>query len=173
MTIATRTQLPTGTWHVDPAHSRIEFAAKQLGISTVRGAFREFEGTLDLDERRAYGTVETASLDTNNDRRDEHLRSPAFFEAAEHPELRFESTQIRARGEHSFEIEGDLTIRGVTNPIVLQAELQGSETDPWSHERIELQATGKLDRSDWGITYGRMLISERVELRLAIAAVRK
>jgi polyisoprenoid-binding protein YceI len=173
MTIAARTQLPRGTWQVDPAHSRLEFAAKQLGISTVRGAFREFEGTLDLDEGRAYGTAKAASLDTNNDRRDEHLRSPAFFKVEEHPELRFESTQIRPRGEGSFEIEGDLTIRGVTNPIVLQAELQGSETDPWGHERIALQATGKLDRSDWGMTYGRMLISERVKLRLAVAAVRQ
>jgi polyisoprenoid-binding protein YceI len=76
MANATRTRLPTGTWQVDPVHSRIGFAAKHLGIATVRGFFREFEGTLDLDERRAYGTVKTASLDTNDERRDEHLRSP-------------------------------------------------------------------------------------------------
>ena len=155
MPIAARTELPTGTWHVDPVHSRIEFAAKYLGIATVRGVFKEFEGRLDLDEGRAYGTVNTASLDTNYDQRDEHLRSPDFFEVVEHPALRFESTEIRPRrlGEDTFEIEGDLTIRGVTNPIVLRAELHGSETDPWGNERIALEVTGELDRSDWGMTF--------------------
>jgi polyisoprenoid-binding protein YceI len=179
MSIAARTQLPTGTWKVDPAHSRIEFAVKHLGIATVRGAFREFEGTLDLDEGRAYGTVKTASVDTNDDQRDEHLRSPEFFEVVEHPELRFGSTEIRPLGEDTFEIEGDLTIRGVTNPIVLRAELQGSETDPWGNERIALEVTGKLDRSDWGMTFnqvlgsGNMLVSDRVKLQLDIAAVKQ
>jgi polyisoprenoid-binding protein YceI len=177
MAIAARTRLPTGTRQVDPAHSRIGFAAKHLGIATVRGFFREFEGTLDLNEGRAYGTVKTASLDTNDERRDEHLRSPDFFEVAEHPELRFESTEIRSLDEDTFEIEGDLTTRGVTNPIVLRAELGGTETDPWNNERIALEVTGKLDRSDWGMTFnqalgsGNMLVSDRVELQLDIAAV--
>ena len=179
MSIAARTQLPTGTWHVDPVHSRVEFAVKHLGIATVRGAFREFEGTLDLDEGRAYGTVKTASVDTHHDKRDEQLRSPDFFEVEEHPELRFESTEIRPLGEDTFEIEGDLTIRGLTNPIVLRAELQGSETDPWGNERIALEVTGKLDRSDWGMTFnqvlgsGNMLVSERVKLQLDIATVKQ
>jgi polyisoprenoid-binding protein YceI len=178
MSIAARTGLPTGTWHVDPAHSRIEFAVKHLGIATVRGAFKEFEGTLDLDEGSAYGTVRTASVDTGDDKRDEHLRSPDFFEVAEHPELRFESTEIRPLDEDTFEIEGDLTIRGVTNPIVLRAELQGTETDPWGNERIALEVTGELDRSDWGMTFnqvlgsGNMLVSDRVQLQLDISAVR-
>jgi polyisoprenoid-binding protein YceI len=181
MPIAARTQLPTGTWHVDPVHSRIEFAAKYLGIATVRGVFKEFEGRLDLDEGRAYGTVNTASLDTNYDQRDEHLRSPDFFEVVEHPALRFESTEIRPRrlGEDTFEIEGDLTIRGVTNPIVLRAELHGSETDPWGNELIALEVTGELDRSDWGMTFnqvlgsGNLLVSDRVKLQLDIAAVKQ
>jgi polyisoprenoid-binding protein YceI len=102
MAIATRTRLPTGTWQVDPAHSRIGFAAKHLGIATVRGFFREFEGTLDVDAGRACGTVKAASLDTNLDMRDEHLRSSDFFEVAEHPELRFESTEIRPLDEDTF-----------------------------------------------------------------------
>ena len=88
MATAARTQLPAGTWHVDPAHSRIAFAVKHLGIATVRGAFKEFEGTLELDEGRAYGTVKTASVDTNDDKRDEHLRSSDFFDVVEHPELK-------------------------------------------------------------------------------------
>jgi polyisoprenoid-binding protein YceI len=179
MSIAARTRLPTGTWQVDPAHTRIGFAAKHLGIATVRGHFNEFEGTLELDEGRAYGTVKAASLDTNDERRDEHLRSPDFFEVAEHPELRFESTEIRPLGEDSFEIDGDLTIRGATNPIVLRAELGGTETDPWGHERIALEVTGQLDRSDWGMTFnqalgsGNMLVSDRIKLQLDIAAIKE
>jgi polyisoprenoid-binding protein YceI len=177
MAIAARTRLATGTWQVDPAHSRVEFAVKHLGIATVRGAFREFEGTLDLDEGRCYGTVKTASLDTNVDRRDEHLRSPDFFQVVEYPELRFESTDIRPLGGHSFEIEGDLTIRGVPNPIVLRAEFQGSETDPWGSERMALEVTGELDRSDWGMTNpllaSIMLVSDRVKLQLDISVVKQ
>jgi polyisoprenoid-binding protein YceI len=179
MAIAAHTQLPTGTWQVDPAHSRIGFAAKHLGIATVRGAFLEFEGTLDLDEHRAYGTVKAASLDTNEQTRDAHLRSPDFFDVEEHPELRFESTEIRPRSDDTYEIEGDLTIRGVTNPIVLRAELQGTETDPWGNERVALEVTGKLDRSAWGMTFnqvlgsGNMLVSDRVKLELDISAVKQ
>jgi polyisoprenoid-binding protein YceI len=177
MSIAARTQLPTGTWHVDPAHSRIEFAVTHLhlGIAPVRGAFTEFEGTLDLDEGRAYGTVKTASVDTKHHKRDTHLRSPDFFEVVEHPELRFESTAIRPLGDDSFEIEGDLTIRGVTNPTVLRAELQGSETDQWDNERIALEVTGQLARSDWlplTRSWLRVLVSNRVMLQLDIAAVK-
>jgi polyisoprenoid-binding protein YceI len=177
LSIATRTRLPTGTWRVDPAHSRIGFAVKHLVIATARGAFGEFEGTLDLDEGRAYGTVKAGSVDTNIDRRDEHLRSSDFFEVAEHPELRFESTEIRPLGEDTFEVEGELTIRGVTKPVVLRAELQGSEPDPWANERIALEVTGKLDRSDWGMTNPAlasiMRVSDRVALQLDIAAVRQ
>jgi polyisoprenoid-binding protein YceI len=177
--VAARTELPAGTWHVDPVHSRIGFAAKHLGIATVRGAFLEFEGTLDPHEGRAYGTVKAASLETNFAKRDDHLRSPDFFDVEEHPELRFESTEIRPLGEDTFEIEGDLTIRGVTNPIVLRAEFHGTETDPWGHERIALEVTGKLDRSDWGMTYnqvlgsGNMLVSDGVELQLDISAIKQ
>ena len=177
MSIAARTRLPTGTWHVDPAHSRIEFAVKHLGIATIRGAFREFEGTLDLDEGRARGTVKAASLDTHDENRDEHLRSPDFLAVVDHPELRFESTEIRPVDGHTSEIEGDFTIRGATNPIVLRAEFQGSETDPWGNERIALEVTGELDRTDWGMTFnqvlgsGNMLVSDRVKLRLDIGAV--
>ena len=167
------TKLPTGTWHVDSAHSRVEFAAKQLGVATVRGAFKEFEGTLDLDAGRACGTVKTASVDTRNGRRDKHLRSADFFQVMEHPELHFESTEIRPLAEDNFEIEGDLTIRGVTNPIVLAAELQGSETDRWGNGRIALKVVGELDRFDWGVTFGRVLVSARVKIQLDITAVRQ
>ena len=96
----TRTAIPTGTWTIDPVHSKVGFAVKHMGVATVRGEFREFEGTIefgeDLDSSRVYGTVKSASVYTGQEQRDEHLRSADFFDAGTHPELRFESTRIEA-----------------------------------------------------------------------------
>ena len=116
------TIVPTGTWSVDPAHSKVGFAVKHMGIATVRGEFTEFEGTLeigeDLSSAKVYGTVKAESVDTNEPQRDGHLRSPDFFDAAQYPELRFESTAIEALDDEEFRITGQLTIHGVTNEIV-------------------------------------------------------
>jgi polyisoprenoid-binding protein YceI len=181
MSIATRTVLPTGTWSVDPAHSNVEFSVKHLGIATVRGAFNEFEGTFDVGEdgsARARGTVTAASIDTNEEARDAHLRSADFFHAEVHPELTFESTRIRPLDEDTFEIEGDLKMRGVTRPVVLLAELQGTEIDPLGNERVGLEVSGQLNRGDWGMTFnqalgsGNVLVSDRVKLSLDISAVK-
>ena len=132
--MSTATIAPTGTWNVDATHSRVGFSVKHLGIATVRGTFKEFEGTLeigdDLSKARAYGTAQVNSINTNEPARDEHLRSADFFGAESNPELRFESVEIRPLDEDIFEIEGDLTMNGVTNRVVLAAEYLGSETDP-------------------------------------------
>jgi polyisoprenoid-binding protein YceI len=182
MSVTTRTVLPTGTWTVDPAHSNVEFSAKHLGIATVRGAFNEFEGTFEVGENgsaRARGTVEVASIDTNEDQRDTHLRSEDFFHAEVHPQLSFESTEIRPVGEDSFLIHGDLTMRGVTRRIVLEVELQGTEIDPWGNERVALEARGQLNRRDWNMTFnqvlgsGNMLVSDKIKLSLDISAVKQ
>ena len=182
MSVTTRTVLPTGTWTVDPAHSNLEFSAKHLGIATVRGAFNEFEGTFEVGDNgsaRARGTVEVASIDTNEDQRDTHLRSEDFFHAEVHPQLSFESTEIRPVGEDSFLIHGDLTMRGVTRPIVLEVELQGTEIDPWGNERVALEARGQLNRRDWNMTFnqvlgsGNMLVSDKIKLSLDISAVKQ
>jgi polyisoprenoid-binding protein YceI len=182
MSITTRTVLPTGTWSVDPAHSNVEFTVKHLGIATVRGAFNEFEGAFEVADdgtARARGTVSVASVDTNEETRDAHLRSEDFFHAEVHPELAFESTDIVALDEDSFEIHGNLTMRGVTRPIVLRAEVQGTETDPWGNERIALEVRGQLNRGEWGLTYnqmlgsGNMLVSDKVKLSLDISAIKQ
>jgi polyisoprenoid-binding protein YceI len=180
---AIATGVPTGTWTVDPAHSSVEFSVKHLGIATVRGQFEEFQGGLDVGEdlayARAYGTVSAASVTTNEEQRDAHLRSEDFFHAEVHPELSFESISIRAVDEDSFEIEGELTMRGVTRPIRLNAEVQGTETDPWGNERVGLEVTGQLNRGEWGMTFnqalgsGNMLVSDRVKLSLDISAVKQ
>src|SRR4051812_6038768 len=110
---ATRTIVPTGTWTVDPAHSKVGFAVKHMGIATVRGEFTEFDGTLeigeDLSSARAYGTVKAASVDTSEPQRDDHLRSVDFFDAETYPELTFESTRIEALDDETYRITGDLT----------------------------------------------------------------
>jgi len=182
--IATPTIARTGTWGVDPAHSKVAFAVKHMGIATVRGEFNEFEGTLelaeDLSSARAYGTVKAASVDTNQPQRDEHLRSPDFFDAAQYPEIRFESSSITASGEDSYRIAGTLTLHGVSNEIVLDAEIQGTETDPQTgNERIGLEITGQLSRGEYGMQFnqalgsGNMLVADKVKLSLDIAAVKQ
>jgi polyisoprenoid-binding protein YceI len=182
MSITTRTVLPTGTWSVDPAHSNVEFTVKHLGIASVRGAFNEFEGSFEVagdGTARARGTVAVASVDTNEETRDAHLRSEDFFHAEVHPQLAFESTDIVALDEDTFDIHGNLSMRGVTNPVVLRAELQGTETDPWGNERVALEVRGQLNRGDWGLTYnqmlgsGNMLVSDKVKLSLDISAVKQ
>ena len=180
---ATATIVPTGTWTVDAAHSKVGFSVKHMGIANVRGEFGEFEGTLeigeDLSTARAYGTVKTASVDTNQEQRDEHLRSPDFFDAAQYPEIKFESTSIVAGGGDSVRITGDLTLHGETREIVLEAELEGTETDPnTGADRIGLEVTGQLSRGDFGMAFnaalasGNKLVGDKIKLTLDIAAVK-
>src|ERR1700761_7768445 len=183
MSTTTSPLIPTGTWTVDPAHSKVGFAVKHMGIATVRGEFTEFEGTLeigaDLASARAYGTVKTAPVDTNEPQRDEHLRSADFFDAVEHSELRFESTSIEALDDEEFRITGQLTIHGVTNEIVLHADVQGTDVDPWGNERVGLEITGQLSRGDYGMKFnqalgsGNMLVADKVKLALDISAVKQ
>lgn len=182
-TSSTATVIPTGIWSVDPAHSNIGFGVKHMGIATVRGEFTEFEGTLeigdDLSNARAFGTVKVQSVDTSEPQRDDHLRSADFFDAAEYPEIRFESEKIEALDDEEFRITGQLTIHGVTNEIVLHADVQGTDIDPWGNERVGLEVTGQLSRGDYGMQFnqmlgsGNMLVGDKVKLALDISAVKQ
>ncbi|HEX6459223.1 MAG TPA: YceI family protein [Thermoleophilaceae bacterium] len=177
------TLIPTGTWVVDPAHSRVGFAVKHLGISTVRGEFNDFEGTLEIGEDesewRTYGTVKVASIDTGETDRDGHLRSPDFFDAAQFPEIAFESTKIEALDDDEFRVTGRLTIHGVTNEIVLHAEVGGTELDPWGNERVGLEVTGQLSRGDYGMKLqqamgsGNLVVGDKVTLALDLSATKR
>jgi len=176
----TSTVVPTGTWTVDPAHSKVGFAVKHMGIATVRGVFGEFSGSLEVrDEIKASGSVTTASVDTNEPQRDDHLRSPDFFNAQEHAELTFTSTAIEADGDDTFTATGDLTMNGVTREVQLKAEVQGVDTDPWGNERVGLEITGQLSRGDFGMTFnqalgsGNLLVADKVKLALDISAVKQ
>ncbi len=177
------TALLTGIWNVDPSHSKVGFAVKHMGIATVRGEFKDFEGTLeigeDLSTARAYGTVKVKSVDTNEPQRDEHLRSPDFFDGAQYPELQFESTRIEALDDEEYRITGNLTLHGVTNEVVLHADLQGTDIDPWGNERLGLEITGQLSRGDYDMKFnqalgsGNMLVADKVKLALDISAVKQ
>jgi polyisoprenoid-binding protein YceI len=179
----TTTIVPTGTWTADTAHSTIGFSVKHLGIATVRGSFGEFEGTLDigddLSSAKVKGSAKVDSIDTSEPQRDAHLKSADFFDAENHPELTFESSSVREIDGETFEITGDLTMHGVTKPVTLKAEVQGTETDPWGNERVGLEITGKLDRSDWDMKFnqalgsGNLLVSDTVKLALDISAIKK
>ncbi len=182
-TVPSNTVIPAGTWAVDPAHSSIGFAVRHMGLATVRGSFTEFEGTIeigdDLAAAKASGTVKAQSVDTNEPQRDEHLRSPDFFDAAHFPEISFESTRIAALDDETFRITGQLTIHGVTNEIVLHAEAQGTDVDPWGNERVGLEVTGQISRSDYEMRFnqalgsGNLLVGDTVTLRLDISAVKQ
>jgi polyisoprenoid-binding protein YceI len=156
---ADTTLVPAGTWSVDPSHSTVGFSVKHLGIATVRGKFEQFEGTFevgeDLASARAYGAVQAGSINTNDAGRDEHLRSADFFGVEANPELRFESKAIRPLDEDTFEIEGELSMNGVTNPVTFTAVVEGTETDPWGNDRVGLEITGKINRTDWNMTSTR------------------
>lgn len=180
--MSTATIAPTGTWTVDAGHSKIGFAVKHLGIATVRGEFREFEGTLevgeDLASSRAFGTVKTASIDTGEPGRDDHLRSADFFNAEANPEITFESTSIEQVDEDMLKVTGNLTINGVTNEETFHAEVQGTETDPWGNDRVGLEVTGQLNRGDYDMKFnqvlgsGNTLVSDKVKIAIDLSAVR-
>lgn len=175
-------RVPTGTWHVDPAHSSVEFEIKHLMIATVRGRFREFEGTIvaaeDIRDSRTFGTVETASVDTNQPDRDAHLRSPDFFDCERYPKARFESTSIEPLGGPEFRVRGKLTIKDVTRDVEFSATVEGAQRDPWGNERVGFRACGSIDRKEFGLTWqqaletGGFVLGDTVKIIIDISAVR-
>jgi polyisoprenoid-binding protein YceI len=154
-----------------------------LGISTVGGEFKDFEGTLEIGEEvstsKAYGTIRVASVDTRERDRDDHLRSPDLFDAAQFPEIAFESTEIEPLDEKALRVTGRLTIHGVSNEIVLHAEVGGTELDPWGNERVGLEVTGQLSRGDYGmklqqtLANGNLVVADRVTLALDLSATKR
>lgn len=179
---ATAAVLSPGTWIVDPAHSSIEFAIKHLGLATVKGHFRDFEGTLEVTADGSVvvsGTVRADSIDTREPRRDDHLRSPDFLDVARYPEITFRSTTIEAVDRDTYRVTGDLALHGVTREITLGAEAMGPEQDPWGNIRVGLEASSQIDREDYGLTFnqplasGGLLLAKKVKLTLDISAVKQ
>ena len=172
--------LSSGLWSVDPAHSTVEFGVKHMMIQTVHGRFRDFEGTIVAGEDPSVaGSIKVVSLETLNDERDAHLRSPDFFDVEQFPEISFHSVGMHFdRDGRHFALPGELTIKGVARPILLSGELRGSVSEDEYGERLALALRGQLDRSDYGLVWNRMLetggvlVGDTVDLTLDVAAVR-
>jgi polyisoprenoid-binding protein YceI len=169
------------TWKLDPSHTTIEFAAKHMMITTVKGRFVDFEGTIVADEQNFADsevtvTMKAASIDTRSEQRDTHLRSADFLDVEHYPEVTFKSTRIEGTKEE-FKLTGDLTIRGTTRPITLDATYEGSGKDPWGGTRASFSAHGKFDRRDYGLTWnvaletGGILVSNDVKINIEAQAV--
>jgi polyisoprenoid-binding protein YceI len=182
MSITVASPALTGTWVIDPVHSRIGFAVRHLAINIVRGRFDDFEGTLeitdDIDTATVTAVIGAASIDTRFAMRDEHLRSPDFFDVESHPKISFVSTAIRPVGGGRFELSGEITIRGVTRTISLEGDIHGTATDQFGSERIGSSVTGAWKRSDFGIAYhetvaGIPIAADAVGLSLDIEAVKQ
>ena len=164
MTAIAETVPAAGTktaWKLDPAHTLVEFSAKHLMITTVKGRITDIEGIIysdakDLKNSSVEATLKAVSLDTRTDQRDQHLRSADFLDVEKYPEIRFRSTRIQG-DKQSFKLTGDLTIRDVTKPITLDVEFEGETKDPWGGERIGFSATGKIDRREFGLTWNQAL----------------
>jgi polyisoprenoid-binding protein YceI len=176
-------RVPSGTWTIDPAHSSAAFEVKHMMIATVRGHFREFEGTLEAAEddptnSRARGAANVASIDTGNAERDAHLRSPEFFDAERHPQITYESTRVEHVEGGSYRVTGRLTIKDVTREVEMTATVEGAGEDPWGNERVGIAVRGEIDRTDFGLTWnqklagGGLLVGEKVKVLLDISAVR-
>src|SRR4051794_22243464 len=185
MTTATTPALTelTGTYTLDPAHSRIGFVARHAMVTKVRGAFNEFEGTATLDganpaSSSAQVTISAASIDTRNAQRDEHLRSNDFLAMNEYPQITFSSTGARQVGDSTFELTGDLTIKGVTNQITVPFSFEGVAKDPFGNLRAGFEGAVTINRKDYGITWnaaletGGVLVSDKVTLEFEISAIK-
>ncbi len=164
MTASATQQPETGTrsvWQIDPSHTNVEFAAKHLMISTVRGRFADVKGTVTTDGTPEGSQVEVelgaVSIDTRQEQRDTHLRSADFLETEKYPTITFRSTKIKSTGDDKFKMTGDLTIRGVTKPVELEVTSEGRGRDPWGNDRAGFSATGKFDRREFGLTWNQAL----------------
>jgi polyisoprenoid-binding protein YceI len=174
-------QLPAaGRWDIDRSHSSVEFAVRHLMVSKVRGRFGEFSGTLHIGEAPEESSVEVVieatSIDTRDGGRDEHLRSADFLDVAGHPTLTFRSTAVRGRDER-WQVDGELTIRGVTRPVTLDVTLEGVVRSPWGKQVASFTASTEVDREDFGLTWnqaletGGVLVGRKVRIELSVEAI--
>ena len=186
-TVQEQVQAGVTTWQIDPDHSAVEFAAKHMMISTVKGRFSGVAGTIRADETNPDNSaveveIDAATIDTRTEQRDQHLRSPDFLDVASFPAITFRSRRIqgamRTVGDE-FKVTGDLSIRGTTREVTLDAVYEGAGKDPWGGERVSFSATTKLDRRDFGLTWnqaletGGLLVGNDIKISIEIEALRK
>jgi len=173
----------TGTWQIDPTHTTIGFSVRHAMIAKVRGRFTDFAGSFTLDGENpanssAQLTVLLTSVDTQNDDRDNHLRSAEFFDVESFPEMTFISTGVEAKGS-DFVVTGELSVHGVTKSVPVKFELVGISQDPWGNTRIGFEGEAEINRRDFGLEWnvaldtGGVLVSENIKINLDVEAVKQ
>jgi len=171
---------PAGTYDLDTAHTQLEFVARHM-LSKVRGRFTDFSGTVVIgstpESSSAEVEIKAASITTHTDQRDQHLRSPDFLDVEEHPTMAFGSTAVRVTGDTTFELDGDLTIRGITRPVSLRGEYLGLSKNPFGRTVLAATATTTIEREDWDMTWnvaietGGWLVSKKVDIEIEVEAI--
>jgi polyisoprenoid-binding protein YceI len=172
-------RIPAGTYNLDPSHASVGFAVRHLGMSSVRGAFQRFQGSLEASGETPVlqGTVDVASISTADEQRDAHLTAPDFFDVERHPEIRFHSTAIDLGDDGTVKLAGEITIKGVTKPIELTGTIGGG-ADPWGNERVGIDLEGTIDRREFGLKWnqtlpnGDLLVGNEVKLLVNAEAVK-
>ena len=176
------TTIFAATYKVDPVHSQIHFTVPHLMMFKVRGAFTDYSGTVEVDDKNkittANATIKTASIDTREQKRDDHLRSPDFLNAAEYPTISFISSRF-VQDENNVTAYGKLTIRGITKDVTLTGKFLGVNTDPWGNVRTGFEATTTINRRDFGLSWnkaietGGFLVGDQVEIGLEVEAIKQ
>jgi polyisoprenoid-binding protein YceI len=176
--------MATTKWVFDPSHSELTFKIKHLMITNVSGSFNNFDVQVetqndDFSTARIQATAEMSSISTNNEQRDQHLRNADFFEVEKYPELKFESTKVEKVDNETFYLYGDLTMKGITRPVKLHVEYSGLAKDLWGNEKAGFVVSGKINRSDWGISFngvletGGLMLGEEVKINSEIQLVKQ
>ncbi|MBA2288057.1 MAG: YceI family protein [Ktedonobacteraceae bacterium] len=173
-------------WEIDPTHSQASFTVRHMMVATVRGQFKVISGKLHIDEQQPANSwveaqVDAASIDTRDERRDGHLRSPDFFEAEKYPLITFKSTHVEHAGDEEYNVTGDLTMHGVTKPVTFKAEYAGQakDLDGYGFHRVGLSAKTKVNRKDFGLNWnqalesGGVLVSDAVTIEIDLSAIQK
>lgn len=167
--------MATTKWVLDPTHSEVQFKVKHLVISTVTGSFKSFEGTLetegdDITNGKVEFSLDVNSIDTNQEQRDGHLKGPDFFDAENHPKITFKSNNLTAKSDDEYVAEGELTIKGITKPVILNVEFGGSADDFYGNTKAGFEVTGKISRKEFGLTWegvteaGSIVVGDDIKL---------
>ena len=171
-------------WEIDPSHSTAMFSVRHAMISTVRGHFNVISGTLHIDEQNPANSsvdaqADASSIDTRDERRDGHLKSPDFFDAAQFPTITFKSTKVEPTGGNEYNVTGDLTMHGVTKPVTFKAEYSGQGKDAYGMLRTGISAKARVNREDWGLTWnaaleaGGVMVSKEVNIEIDLESINK